>query len=123
MDPWILTDDSTSQYVQVVSGEPGVFRFIDTVLSLPDRYSVVMDEIHLNESDLENPEFIQNYLSPYGYADAIELRQIYSDDALRVAAECVFETVAYNGKLCFTGTRAQCHRYIESFVKRGGMKK
>ena len=102
---WVQTDDATGQHVQAIAGEPGAYRFIDT-------------EVRVSEQDLESPEFIREYLHPYDYTGGIELHQIYGDDALRIAAECVFETNAYSGQILFEGTLVECLRYIDAYVRR-----
>lgn len=115
---WMLTDDATGQHVQAISGQPGAYRFIDTVGLGEARYAVVIDEVRVSEQDLESPEFIREYLHPYDYTGGIELHQIYGDDALRIAAECVFETNAYSGQILFEGTLVECLRYIDAYVRR-----
>ena len=115
---WMLTDDATGQHVQAISGQPGAYRFIDTVGLGEARYAVVIDEARVSEQDLESPEFIREYLHPYDYTGGIELHQIYGDDALRIAAECVFETNAYSGQILFQGTLTRCLQYIGAYVSK-----
>ena len=115
---WIQTDDATGQHVQAIAGEPGAYWFIDTVGLGEARYAVVIDEVRVSEQDLESTEFIREYLHPYDYTGGIELHQIYGNDALRIAAECVFETNAYSGQILFEGTLEECLRYIDAYVRR-----
>ena len=113
---WMLTDDATGQHVQAIAGEPGAYRFIDTVGMGEARYAVVIDEVRVSEQDLQDSEFIREYLHPYGYESADELRCIYGDAALQIAAECVFETNARSGQILFKGTLTRCLHYIDAYV-------
>ena len=115
---WMLTDDATGQHVQAIAGEPGAYRFIDTVGMGEARYAVVIDEVRVSEQDLQDSEFIREYLHPYGYESADELRCIYGDAALQIAAECVFETNARSGQILFKGTLTRCLHYIDAYVSK-----
>ena len=115
---WMLTDDATGQHVQAIAGEPGAYRVIDTVGMGEARYAVVIDEVRVSEQDLQDSEFIREYLHPYGYESADELRCIYGDAALQIAAECVFETNARSGQILFKGALARCLHYIDAYVSK-----
>lgn len=113
---WIQTDDATGQHVQAIVGEPSVYRFIDTVGLGESQYAVITDEVRVSRQDLQDSEFIREYLHPYGYENADELRRIYGDTALQIAAECIFETNARSGQILFEGTLTGCLHYIDAYV-------
>ena len=113
---WIQTDDATGQHVQAIVGEPSVYRFIDTVGLGESQYAVITDEVCVSRQDLQDSEFIREYLHPYGYENADELRRIYGDTALQIAAECIFETNARSGQILFEGTLTGCLHYIDAYV-------
>lgn len=113
---WIQTDDATGQHVQAIVGEPSVYRFIDTVGLGESQYVVITDEVRVSRQDLQDSEFIREYLHPYGYENADELRRIYGDTALQIAAECIFETNARSGQILFEGTLTGCLHYIDAYV-------
>ena len=113
---WIQTDDATGQHVQAIVGEPRVYRFIDTVGLGESQYAVITDEVRVSRQDLQDSEFIREYLHPYGYENADELRRIYGDTALQIAAECIFETNARSGQILFEGTLTGCLHYIDAYV-------
>ena len=116
-NPWALTDDATGQHVQAIAGEPGAYRFIDTVGLGASQYAVVTDEASVSERDLQDSGFIREYLHPYGYENGDELRRIYGGAAMQIAAECVFETNARSGQVLFEGTLTRCLHYIEAYVR------
>lgn len=72
--------------------------------------------MRVSGQDLQDSEFIREYLHPYGYESADELRRIYGDAALQIAAECVFETNARSGQILFEGTLTRCLHYIDAYV-------
>lgn len=113
---WIQTGDATGQHVQAIVGEPSVYRFIDTVGLGESQYAVITDEVRVSRQDLQDSEFICEYLHPYGYENADELRRIYGDTALQIAAECIFETNARSGQILFEGTLTGCLHYIDAYV-------
>ena len=113
---WIQTDDATGQHVQAIVGEPSVYRFIDTVGLGESQYAVITDEVRVSRQDLQDSEFIREYLHPYGYENADELRRIYGGTALQIAAECIFETNARSGQILFEGTLTGCLHYIDAYV-------
>ena len=113
---WIQTDDATGQHVQAIVGEPSVYRFIDTVGLGESQYAVITDEVRVSRQDLQDSEFIREHLHPYGYENADELRRIYGDTALQIAAECIFETNARSGQILFEGTLTGCLHYIDAYV-------
>lgn len=113
---WIQTDDATGQHVQAIVGEPSVYRFIDTVGLGESQYAVITDEVRVSRQDLQDSEFIREYLHSYGYENADELRRIYGDTALQIAAECIFETNARSGQILFEGTLTGCLHYIDAYV-------
>lgn len=113
---WVQTDDATGQHVQVIEEEPGAYRFIDTVGLGESQYAVITDEVRVSGQDLQDPEFIREYLHPYGYESGDELRRIYGDTALQIAAECIFETNAQSGQILFEGTLTRCLHYIDAYV-------
>ena len=113
---WVQTDDATGQHVQAIAGEPGAYRFIDTVGLGESQYAVITDEVRVSRQDLQDSEFIREYLHPYGYENADELRRIYGDTALQIAAECIFETNARSGQILFEGTLTGCLHYIDAYV-------
>ena len=113
---WIQTDDATGQHVQAIVGEPSVYRFIDTVGLGESQYAVITDEVRVSGQNLQDSEFIREYLYPYGYESADELRRIYGDAALQIAAECIFETNARSGQILFEGTLTGCLHYIDAYV-------
>ena len=115
---WIQTDDATGQHVQAIAEEPGAYRFIDTIRLGESQYAVIMDEVRISEQDLQNPEFIREYLHPYGYESGDELRCICGNAALKIAAECVFETNARSGQILFKGTLARCLHYIDAYASK-----
>ena len=108
--------DATGQHVQAIVGEPSVYRFIDTVGLGESQYAVITDEVRVSRQDLQDSEFIREYLHPYGYESADELRRIYGDTALQIAAECIFETNARSGQILFEGTLTGCLHYIDAYV-------
>ena len=67
---------------------------------------------------MQDSEFIHEYLHPYGYESGDELRRIYGDAALQIAAECVFETNARSGQILFKGTLTRCLHYIDAYVSK-----
>ena len=113
---WVRTDDATGQHVQVIAEEPGTYRFIDTIGLGESQYAVITDEARVSGQDLQDYEFIREYLHPYGYESADELRRIYGDAALQIAAECIFETNARSGQILFEGTLTSCLHYIDTYV-------
>ena len=115
---WMLTDDATGQHVQAIAGEPGAYRVIDTVGMGEARYAVVIDEVRVSEQDLQDSEFIREYLNSYGYESGDELRRIYGDTTLQIAAECIFETNAQSGRILFQGTLTRCLHYIDAYVSK-----
>lgn len=113
---WMLTDDATGQHIRAIAGPPGAYRFIDTVGLGESQYAVITDEVRVSRQDLQNSEFIREYLHPYGYENADELCRIYGDTALQIAAECIFETNARSGQILFEGTLTGCLHYIDAYV-------
>ena len=113
---WIQTDDATGQHVQAIVGEPSVYRFIDTVGLGESQYAVITDEVRVSGQDLQDSEFIREYLNSYGYESGDEMRRIYGDTALQIAAECIFETNARSGQILFEGTLTRCLHYIDAYV-------
>ena len=113
---WIQTDDATGQHVQAIEGEPGAYRFIDTGRLGKSQYAVITDEVRNSGQDLQDSEFIREYLNPYGYESGDELRRIYGDAALQITAECVFETNVRSGRILFEGTLTRCLHYIDAYV-------
>lgn len=113
---WIQTDDATGQHVQAMVEEPGAYRFIDTIRLGEFQYAVITDEVRVSGQDLQDSESIREYLHPYGYESADELRRIYGDTALQIAAECIFETNARSGQILFEGTLTRCLHYIDAYV-------
>lgn len=113
---WMLTDDATGQHIRAIAGPPGAYRFIDTVGLGEFQYAVITDEVRVSRQDLQDSEFIREYLHPYGYENADELCRIYGDTALQIAAECIFETNARSGQILFEGTLTGCLHYIDAYV-------
>ena len=64
---WVQTDDATGQHVQAIAGESGAYRFIDTIGLGKSQYAVITDEARVSGQDLQDSEFIHEYLHPYGY--------------------------------------------------------
>lgn len=104
------------QAIRAIAGPPGAYRFIDTVGLGESQYAVITDEVRVSGQNLQDSEFIREYLYPYGYESADELRRIYGDAALQIAAECVFETNARSGQILFEGTLTRCLHYIDAYV-------
>lgn len=115
---WVQTDDATGQHVQAIAGESGAYRFIDTIGLGKSQYAVITDEARVSGQDLQDSEFIHEYLHPYSYESGDELRRIYGDAALQIAAECVFETNARSGQILFKGTLTRCLHYIDAYVSK-----
>lgn len=115
---WVQTDDATGQHVQAIAGEPGAYRFIDTVGLGESQYAVITDEVRVSGQDLQDSEFIREYLNSYGYESGDEMRRIYGDTTLQIAAECVFETNARSGQILFKGTLTRCLHYIDAYVSK-----
>lgn len=113
---WVQTDDATGQHVQAIAGESGAYRFIDTIGLGKSQYAVITDEARVSGQDLQDSEFIHEYLHPYGYESGDELRRIYGDTTLQIAAECIFETNARSGQILFEGTLTGCLHYIDAYV-------
>ena len=113
---WIQTDDATGQHVQAIAGEPGAYRFIDTIGLGESQYAVITDEVRISGQDLQDSEFIREYLNSYGYESGDEMRRIYGDTTLQIAAECIFETNARSGQILFEGTLTGCLHYIDAYV-------
>lgn len=115
---WVQTDDATGQHVQAIAGESGAYRFIDTIGLGKSQYAVITDEARVSGQDLQDSEFIHEYLHPYGYESGDELRRIYGDTTLQIAAECIFETNARSGQILFEGTLTRCLHYIDAYVSK-----
>ena len=73
---WVQTDDATGQHVQAIAGEPGAYRFIDTIGLGESQYAVITDEARVSGQDLQDSEFIREYLHPYGYESAIRYNKL-----------------------------------------------
>ena len=112
---WVQTDDATGQHVQAIAGEPGAYRFIDTVGLGESQYAVITDEVRVSGQDLQDSEFIREYLNSYGYESGDEMRRIYGDTTLQIAAECIFETNARSGQILFEGTLTRCLHHIDAY--------
>ena len=115
---WVQTDDATGQHVQAIVGEPGAYRFIDTVGMGESQYAVITDDVRVSGQDLQDSEFIREYLNSYGYESGDEMRRIYGDTTLQIAAECIFETNARSGQIFFEGTLTRCLHYIDAYVSK-----
>ena len=115
---WVQTDDATGQHVQAIAGEPGAYRFIDTVGLGESQYAVITDEVRVSGQDLQDSEFIREYLNSHGYESGDEMRRIYGDTTLQIAAECIFETNARSGQILFEGTLTRCLHYIDAYVSK-----
>lgn len=113
---WIQTDDATGQHIRAIAGPPGAYRFIDTVGLGESQYAVITDEVRVSGQNLQDSEFIREYLNSYGYESGDEMRRIYGDTALQIAAECIFETNARSGQILFEGTLTRCLHYIDAYV-------
>ena len=48
---WVQTDDATGQHVQAIAGEPGAYRFIDTIGLSESQYAVITDEARVSGQD------------------------------------------------------------------------
>ena len=118
---WFLTDDSSNQHVRIVSEDRGQFDIIDTVLNAGEVYTVVCGTVSVNVEDLHDPDFVQDYLRPFGYTGYEHLVELYGDGAFQIAAECAFESNPYRyGDTLFTGDEDECLSFIADFVQKEG---
>ena len=118
MSDWILTDDSTGQHVFRLSDEPAAFRVIDIVGYGNKEYAVYCGDVTVNPDSLDESDFTEQYLKPYGYDSYTELEDIYGDAALQIVAECIFETDACRcGDELHRGSLVSCLRFIGRYVK------
>ena len=118
MNDWILTDDSTGQHVFRLSDEPTVFRVIDIVGFGCKEYAVYCGDVVVNPDLLDESDFTETYLKPYGYTSYAELEDIYGDAALQIVAECIFETdICRCGDELYRGSLVSCLRFIGRYVK------
>lgn len=115
---WILTDDRTGQHVRHKPQKVDVFHIIDSVCCGEDEYAVVYGAYVLYEEDPLDPDFVDAYLKPFGYASFAQIEDAYGDAAKQIVAECVFETKPFQfGRILYRGTQEECLAYIEKFVK------
>lgn len=118
---WFLTDDSSNQHVRIVSEARGQFDIIDTVLNGGEVYTVVFGTISVSDDDLRDPDFIHDYLCPFGYMGYEHLVELYGDGAAQIAAECAFEIEPYHyGDTLFTGDEDECLSFITDYVQKEG---
>ena len=118
---WFLTDDSSNQHVRIVSEDRGQFDIIDTVLNGDEVYTVVFGTVSVSNDDLRDPDFINDYLLPFGYTGYEHLVELYGDGASQIAAECAFETAPYRyGHTLFTGGEDECLTFITDYVQKEG---
>ena len=118
MNDWIMTDDSTGQHVFRLSDEPAAFRLIDIAGCGSKEYAVYCGEVAVNPDLLDESDFTETYLKPYGYTSYAELEDTYGDAALQIVAECIFETDIYRcGDELYRGSLVSCLRFIGRYVK------
>ena len=118
MNDWIMTDDSTGQYVFRLSDEPVAFRVIDIAGYGSKEYAVYCGDVVVNPDSLDESDFTETYLKPYGYNSYTELEDIYGDAGLQIVAECIFETDTYRcGDELYRGSLVSCLRFIGRYVK------
>ena len=119
MAKWILTDASTGQHVIKSSDKLDTFHFVDTIILSSERYAVISDTVSLEtkgDYDVYSHSFAELFLHPYGYTSFEALCKEYGKDAKRIAAECVFETLAYSSKRIYEGSFENCQNYIASYI-------
>ncbi len=112
----------SKQYVQKISETE--YRLIEMSLSNPETGShmVYTDYIDLNDyldsfGNADNT--LMSILDGFGYTGAEEVRRIYGVEANQVMCECVFEMISsHEGSILFTGSEADCSRFITDYVKR-----
>ena len=116
MQNWILTDDDSYQHIR--KRDCATFEVIDTCSIGDDRYAVLLGSIALDEHNLDDPTFIDEYLKPFGYLSMSELRALYGEAASQIAAECIFETKPFScGEVVCEGTFNECSAHIAAFVQ------
>lgn len=114
---WILTDDSSNQHMRALSdGDGRVIRFegID-IMTIPfGDCMVVRGEVVIDRFQLDDAEFIAQYLKPYCYESFESLKRTYGgeDCALQVVAEIMFETDARGSDAVFNGSFDECYAFI-----------
>lgn len=114
---WVLTDDSSGQHIQVVSEHE--YRLIDTVCCGDDLYQVMFGTVIIDPQDIQNPDFIETYMKPFGFSSYENVANQYGNHAYQIIAECVFETdVFMRGEVRFKGDFQSCLEFITNFINK-----
>lgn len=90
MENWILTDDSSAQYLQKV--DDFTFNCIDTVLMPWDAYMVCYTQIDIRDYSLDE---LENELCPYCHTLDEICRDYGVRDAIQIIVECIFENTLF----------------------------
>jgi len=111
---WILTDNSNSQYVRKHS------EYVYEVIFIQKKsanYDVCWQLVNVAEYMSGHEDDLNTILRGYGYADVLDVYEIYGDAAYQIIAECISETVWELSVIVFTGSKEECERYIENLVR------
>ena len=114
---WQLTDDDCSQYRR--SLDRWSYELYQIAEIADDGTCQVFNRIvRLVWYNLNDDDFAQDYLMPYSYESVEQLKELYGDDYLGIAAECIFETELFDGDPVFTGTWEECDDYIRQMISK-----
>lgn len=114
---WQLTDDACSQYRR--SFDRWSYELYQIAEVADDGTCQVFNRIvQLLWYNLNDDDFAQDYLMPYSYESVEQLKELYGDDYLGIAAECIFETELFDGDPVFTGTWEECDDYIRRMISK-----
>jgi len=121
MSKWILTDDSSMQYVRKVEGEEDIFDLIEMCLVGHNDggiYEVYENTICVDDYlETMRGETVE-ILNSFGYADIEDVMTQY-EDAAQVIAECIFEYYgSFQARQVFVGTEQDCNKWITDYVNR-----
>ena len=114
---WILTDDSSCQYVREVPGADNTFDLIEMSLIDPDtmEHEVYADTVCINDVDAEET---QSILASFGHGGIDEVIERYGRNSAQIIAECIFEHYgSYRATRLFAGTEAQCVDFIWEYIQ------
>ncbi|MDL2206544.1 hypothetical protein LJC33_06530 [Eubacteriales bacterium OttesenSCG-928-N13] len=116
---WVLTDDASGQHIRRLSDKQAIFSVIDTIPSTEDgECTVVNATVAIHDEDVQDEDFVQTYLAPFGYASFEEIQEQYGAQAMQIVAECFFETVASEqGRVLYRGSEDACIDYINRNVE------
>ena len=116
MSKWELTDDASNQHVRVISEKDGIYEVID-VFQRPNDWIVLRGTVTIKRENVDEPNFIETYLKPYGYDDFADVKDIYETEAhaMQIIVECIFETDGYRiGNIIKTGDFEDCWEFVKT---------